>query len=57
MGVQTSVVGYTFATARREDHEVHKEHVVALGGGGIFDHIWLKSSYNEKCARQKFSEN
>jgi hypothetical protein len=24
MGVPTSEVGYIFATARREDHEVHK---------------------------------
>jgi hypothetical protein len=31
MGVPTSEVGYTFATARRADHEVQKEHVVELG--------------------------
>jgi hypothetical protein len=31
MGVPTSEVGYTSATTGREDHEVHKEHVVALG--------------------------
>jgi hypothetical protein len=30
MGVPTSEVGYTSATARRGDHEVHKGHVVAL---------------------------
>jgi hypothetical protein len=30
MGVPTSEVGYTSATTRREDHEVHKGHVVAL---------------------------
>jgi hypothetical protein len=30
MGVPTSEVGYTTATAGREDHEVHKGHVVAL---------------------------
>jgi hypothetical protein len=30
MGVPTSEVGYTSATARREDHEVLKGHVVAL---------------------------
>jgi len=34
MGVPTSEVGYTPAMPRREDHEVHKGHVVALGGGG-----------------------
>ena len=31
MGVPTSEVGYTPAMPRREDHEVHKGHVVALG--------------------------
>ena len=30
MGVPTSEVGYTLAMPRREDHEVHKGHVVAL---------------------------
>jgi hypothetical protein len=30
MGVPTSEVGYTSATTGREDHEVHKGHVVAL---------------------------
>ena len=37
MGVPASEVGYTPAVPRREDHEVHKGHVVALvcrGGGG-----------------------
>jgi hypothetical protein len=32
MGVPTLVVGYTPAMPRREDHEVHKGHVGALGG-------------------------
>jgi len=31
MGVPTSEVGYTLAMPRREDDEVHKGHVVALG--------------------------
>jgi hypothetical protein len=31
MGVPTSEVGYIPAMPRREDHEVHKGHVVALG--------------------------
>ena len=35
MGVPTSEVGYTSAMPRREDHEVHKGHVVALGGGEL----------------------
>ena len=30
MGAPTSEVGYTPAKPRREDHEVHKGHVVAL---------------------------
>jgi hypothetical protein len=30
MGVPISEVGYTPAMPRREDHEVHKGHVVAL---------------------------
>jgi hypothetical protein len=30
MGVPDSDVGYTLATTGRGDHEVHKEHVVAL---------------------------
>jgi len=30
MGVPTSEVGYIPAMPRREDHEVHKGHVVAL---------------------------
>jgi hypothetical protein len=30
MGVPTLEVGYTSATTRRGDHEVHKGHVVAL---------------------------
>ena len=34
MGAPTSEVGYTPAVPRREDHEVHKGHVVALGGRG-----------------------
>jgi len=31
MGVSTSEVGYTPAMPTREDYEVHKGHVVALG--------------------------
>jgi hypothetical protein len=30
MGVPTSEVGYTPAVSRREDHEIHKGHVVAM---------------------------
>ena len=35
MGVPTSEVGYTPAMPRREDHEVHKGHVAARGGGWL----------------------
>jgi len=31
MGVPNSEVGYTPAMPRREDHEIHKGHVVSLG--------------------------
>jgi hypothetical protein len=34
MGVPTLNVGYTSATTGRGYHEVHKEHVVALGERG-----------------------
>jgi hypothetical protein len=30
MGVPTSEVGYSSATTGRGDHELHKEHVMAL---------------------------
>jgi hypothetical protein len=32
MGFPTLEVGYTSTTTGRRDHEVHKGHVVALGG-------------------------
>ena len=44
MGVPTSEVGYTPAMSKKEDHEVHKGHVVAFGGGGInltYTSTWL----------------
>ena len=41
MGVPTSEVGYTPAMPRKEDHEVHKGHVVALEGGGSFQMILI----------------
>jgi hypothetical protein len=34
MGAPTSEVSYISATTRRGDHEIHKGHVVAWGGGG-----------------------
>ena len=44
MGVPTAEVGYTPAMPRREDHEVQKGHVVALGGGELFSYS------NNKCS-------
>ena len=41
MGVPTSEVGYTPAMPRREDHEVHKGHVVALDQNKIYFTISL----------------
>ena len=47
MGVPTSEVGYTPAMPRREDHEVHKGHVVAMGKKknnfvGWFSEVWAE---------------
>jgi hypothetical protein len=44
MGVPTLEVGYTSATTGRGDQEVHKGHVVALGGGGDFQSLILHTS-------------
>ena len=41
MGVPTSEVGYTPAMPRREDHEVHKGHVVALDQKNTYLFIYL----------------
>jgi hypothetical protein len=41
MGVPTSEVGYTSATARRGDHEISYEHVGALGGEKIYIYIYI----------------
>jgi hypothetical protein len=35
MGVPTLEFGYTSATTGRRDYEVHKGHVVALGGSNV----------------------
>ena len=42
MGVPTSEVGYTSAMHGREDYEVHKGHVVALGGRGERKNLHVK---------------
>ena len=40
MGVPTSEVGYTPAMPTREDHDVHKGHVVALDKIYIYIYIY-----------------
>ena len=47
MGVPTSEVGYTLAITRREDHEVHKGHVVALGEGGEKLRIYVRKNIGD----------
>jgi hypothetical protein len=47
MGVPTSEVGYTSATTRRGDHEVHKGHVVALEGVMDKSIKFIHKSFNE----------
>jgi hypothetical protein len=44
MGVPTSEAGYTLAMPRREDHEVHKGHVVVLGEKNIMK-VWQNELY------------
>jgi hypothetical protein len=39
IGVPTTEVGYNFATAERADHEVHKDHVVALGKKNFSEYL------------------
>ena len=51
MGVPTSEVGYTPAMPRREDHEVHKGHVVALGNEIKYCLMfWFLASVNVKIS-------
>ena len=45
MGVPTSEVGYTSATARRGDHDSSYEHVVTLGGRGGRKNLELQSMH------------
>jgi len=53
MGVPTSEVGYTPAMPRREDHEVHKGHVGALGWGEvIYQKISMNPEVHEDNAQQ-----
>jgi hypothetical protein len=52
MCVPTSEVGYTLATTRRGDHEVHKGHVVAWGEEKKFItiHFCISDSREESAA-------
>ena len=51
MGVPASEVGYTPAMSRREDHEVHKGHVGALG----WEYFWLKRSWINQLLNFRYS--
>jgi hypothetical protein len=51
MGVPTSEVGYTSATTGRGDHEVHKGHVVALGGEPV--KVAQKKTDSESCGNRR----
>ena len=51
MGVPTSEVSYTPVMPRREDYEVHKGHVVALGEKknlAYISHIWRNRFHGTK---------
>ena len=50
MGVPTSEVGYIPAMPRREDHEVHKGHVVVLDQKKVL-HQELKKKINQSHYR------
>ena len=49
MGIPTSEVGYTPAMPRREDHEVHKGHVVVLDQKKKFDLLKMSIIVLETC--------
>ena len=58
MGVPTSEVGYTPVMPRSEDHEVHKRHVVALGGGnsGVVSHHTKMLTGSEGSRKLRFPD-
>ena len=55
MGVPTSEVGYTPAMPRREDHEVHKGHVVALEKEKPLLNGFRLNLVLEACIRSSFA--
>jgi hypothetical protein len=46
MGVPTSEVRYTLATAGRGEHKVHKGHVVALGSKELYHGVTHVCQYS-----------
>jgi len=54
MGVPTSEVGYTPAMPRREEREVHKGHVVALGGGVRYGKYVTSGAANRRFSHKNF---
>ena len=57
MSFPTSEVGYTPAMPRREEHEVHKGHVVALGGGMWTVRSILVLKHGKQTVRTHFLTN
>ena len=57
MGFPNSEVGYTPAMPRREDHEVHKGHVVALDQKKKHLHIFPDQSRPKQCVVLILSTN
>jgi len=53
MGVPTSEVGYTPAMPRREGHEVHKGHVVALDKKILYISIYFVSQRNNSVRLER----
>jgi hypothetical protein len=61
MGVPTSEVGYSSATTVRGDHEVHNEHVVALGNNNfplnLLSVKWYMIEFNYRVQMWRLSQN
>ena len=57
MGVPTSEVGYTSATARRGDHESSYEHVVALGKKNVCMYTCMHVRMREEVRTRRHAQN
>ena len=62
MGVPTSEAGYTPALPRREDHEVHKEHVVGekkntMGAVQMIVVFWILTPCTKNLLTTTMTEN